>query len=242
MTTQGGRNSPPRGARQPGLAKPLEALVFLLPLIVFSEAVSLYLSSYAVLAQQDRVVAFHLLRFCFQLFGSTGALMPPLAVVAILLSTQIVSRQPWRVRASVVGLMYVESLALAIPLLLFQRWVTLMGGGAAPGALGEAALGIGAGIYEELIFRLILISVVSILGTDLLGRPNVVVLPLAVVISALAFAGHHHQPVGRDPFDAGQFAFRTLAGLYLGTIFVVRGYGPAAGTHAAYNLIVLCQI
>ncbi len=219
----------------------METLVFLLPLIVFSEAVSLCLSSHAVLAQQGRVVAFHLLQLFFQLFGSTGVLMPALAVVAILLSTHIMSRQPWRVRASVVGFMYVESLALAIPLLFFQRWVTLAGSDAAPGALGEVALGVGAGIYEELVFRLILISVISILGTDLLGRPTAVVLPLAVLVSALAFAGHHHQPVGRDPFDAGQFLFRTLAGLYLGTIFVVRGYGPAAGTHAAYNLIVLCQ-
>ena len=241
MTTRRGKAPEAGRAPRPGLARPLEALAFLLPLIAFSELAALFLSSPAASPQQDRVVAFHLLRVFFQLFGSTAVLLPALAVVAILLATHVASRQPWRIRKSAVAVMYVESLALAVPLILVHRWARLTGAGLATDWLGEAALGTGAGIYEELVFRLILISVIVMIGSDLLGRPTAYVLPAAVFVSALLFAAHHHPPLGGDPFDAGRFLFRTLAGLYLGTIFVVRGYGPAAGAHAAYNLIVLSQ-
>lgn len=239
MATQCGKNAEPTRTPRAGLAKPLEALVFLLPLLVFSEIASRYLSSPATLPQQGRVVAFHLLQFFFQLFGSTGALMPALAVVAILLSTHIVSRQPWQVRKSAVALMYVESVALAAPLILVNRWVCLAGGVSAGDWLGESALGVSAGIYEELVFRLVLISVIVMIGSDLLGRSSSIVLPIGILISAVLFAAHHHPPMGGDPFDTGRFLFRVLAGVYLGTIFVVRGYGLAAGAHVAYNLIVL---
>jgi hypothetical protein len=56
-----------------------------------------------------------------------------------------------------------------------------------------------------------------------------------VALSALTFAGHHHQPIGLEGFRMGVFLFRVLAGLYLSLIFWFRGYGPAAGCHAAYN-------
>ncbi|MCP4590924.1 MAG: CPBP family intramembrane metalloprotease [bacterium] len=224
----------------PGLAKPLEALVFLLPLIVFSEVVSVGLSSEALSASSGRVVSFHLLRIFFGLFGSTGILMPALAVVGILLGAQVASRRPWKVRWSAVVLLPVEAVGLALPLILLNHWVQLAGvGDSVADGLGAAALGVGAGIYEELIFRLVLISIVVVIGSDLLGRPRDWTLVAGVLLSALLFAAHHHPPVGADPFDAGRFVFRTLAGGYLGGVFVLRGYGSAAGTHAAYNLVVL---
>ncbi len=238
-TTPRGGTAGPGGLPRPGLARPLEALVFLLPLIAFSEIVARFLSPRAGWSPQSRVVAFHLLRILFQLFGSTGALMPAAAVVGILLGAHLASGQPWRVRKAAVALMYLESFAWAVPLVLVNRWVRLAGGEAGSGGWGEAALGIGAGIYEELVFRLVLIWVLAMLATDLLGRPRAVAVMLSVLISALLFAAHHHPPIGSDPFDAGRFVFRTLAGVYLGTVFVVRGYGPAAGAHAAYNLMVL---
>ena len=76
------------------------------------------------------------------------------------------------------------------------------------------------------------------IGVDLLrlGRARVGV--AAVILSALVFAAHHHQPIGVEPFDAIRFVFRTIAGVYLGLVFWYRGYGPAAGCHAAYNVVL----
>ena len=43
-------------------------------------------------------------------------------------------------------------------------------------------------------------------------------------------------PIGVEPFRLVPFLFRTVAGIYLAVVFWFRGYGPAAGCHAAYNL------
>jgi membrane protease YdiL (CAAX protease family) len=103
--------------------------------------------------------------------------------------------------------------------------------------------GIGAGIYEELIFRLILICVLMMLFQDALGLQKNNAIFVAVLISALLFSAHHHFffANGRffrgDPFTIGKFVFRTLAGVYFAALYAVRGFGIVAGTHAFYNIL-----
>lgn len=216
------------------LARPLDTLVFLLPLILFYETASL--------ARGDRVIAFDLMRRFFELFGDVGMWAPGLGVVVILLATHAASGESWSVRWRRVGLMYAESAALALPLLALNWTVRLTGtseGSAAtalPSLLDRIALGVGAGIYEELVFRLVLISLMVIIGVDLLRLRVTPVAAAAVALSSLAFAAHHHQPIGTEPFDLIPFMFRTVAGVYLAAVFWYRGYGPAAGCHAAYNV------
>lgn len=216
----------PRGA----LARPLDSLAFLLPLIAFHEIASWY--------AKDRLVASDLIRMFFQLFGSAGTLAPGLAIVVILLATHYASGEPWRVHWRRVGMMYVESVVLALPLVLLMVRLAATSGDGSPSRLDEAALSIGAGIYEELVFRLVLLSVMVLVGVDLLGLPSGGVAVVAVIVSSLAFAAHHYEPIGSFRFEPVSFAFRALAGAYLAIIFWYRGYGPAAGCHAAYNVII----
>ena len=216
------------------LARPLDALVFLMPLIVFYEVTSLT-------RQHDRVIAFDLLRRFFELFGHAGMWAPGLGVIVILLATHMASGEKWSIRWGRVGLMYLEAAGLAAPLLALNWTISLSTAGlVAPPLLDKIALGIGAGIYEELVFRLLLISLVMMIGVDLLrlGRTSVTV--AAILLSSVAFAAHHHYPVGTEPFMLLPFVFRTIAGVYLATIFWYRGYGPAAGCHAAYNVALTC--
>ena len=216
------------------LARPLDALVFLIPLIIFYEATSLP-------RHQDRVIAFDLMRRFFELFGQAGMWAPGLGVIAILLATHVASGEKWSIRWGRVGLMYVEAAALAVPLLVLNWTIPLTAGGrVAPPLLDKIALGIGAGIYEELVFRLLLISFVIMIGVDLLRLARTSVTVAAILLSSAAFAAHHHYPVGTEPFTLMPFVFRTIAGLYLATIFWYRGYGPAAGCHAAYNVALAC--
>ncbi len=222
------------------LAKPLDSLVFLLPLILFCEVAALAIDTTGIRVTEDRVVAYQLLQIFFNLFGVGGTLMPGLAVVAILLATHFASRQPWRIERRSVLWMYVESLAWAAPLLAMNQF-TRMTATQWPvdSWLTGAALCIGAGIYEELVFRLALISLIVIVGADLLRFSQGSTLVAATLVSAMLFALHHHPPFGAEPFNAFRFTFRALAGVYLGTIFVFRGYGPAAGAHIAYNLLIV---
>lgn len=187
----------------------------------------------------DRVIAFDLMWRFVALFGQVGAWTPALTVVAILIATHAASGEPWKVHWRRVLAMYPESVVLALPLLLLIWTVPLAAGTFQAPLLDRIALGIGAGIYEELVFRLALISLILMIGADLLhfDRRNVVI--VAVAVSALFFAAHHHRPFGADPFDPLRFAFRTGAGVYLAAIFWFRGYAPAAGCHAAYNVALV---
>jgi membrane protease YdiL (CAAX protease family) len=105
------------------------------------------------------------------------------------------------------------------------------------------ATGIGAGIYEELIFRLILICILMLLFQDVFRLDHRNSIVLSVLISAALFSAHHHidflsgQVNPGDPFDWTRFAFRTMAGVYFAILFAIRGFGITAGTHAFYDII-----
>jgi len=221
-----------RPERRGLLARPLDALVFLLPLLIFYEVASL--------AEPDRVLAFNLLRQFFELFGHVGMWAPGVAVIVILLATHAASGDAWKIHWGRVGLMYAEAALLAIPLLMLN-WAIRLGPASAPssGMVEDLALGIGAGVYEELVFRLVFISVVVMIGVDLLRLNPSSVAIAAVVLSALAFSAYHHQPIGVEPFAPIPFVFRAIAGVYLAVIFWYRGYGSAAGCHAAYNVALV---
>lgn len=221
------------GASKRGiLARPLDALVFLLPLMLFYE--------FAASRRQEEVIASALLRQFLQLFGEAGMWAPGLAVVAILLATHVASREPWVIHIREVAFMYLEAIGMAVPLLLLNRVMPLMAAFEVPErVVNRMALGIGAGVYEELVFRLILVSVIVLIGLDLLKLRERVVAIAAIGVSSVVFAMYHHVPIGPEPFVAGRFAFRAMAGLYLGVIFWFRGYGPAAGCHAAYNVALV---
>jgi len=102
-------------------------------------------------------------------------------------------------------------------------------------------LALGAGAYEELLFRLLLIGGGALLlgKVFLWGRQASV--GVMLVISSLLFAAAHHVgPLG-EPFESYSFLYRAVCGLLLGVVFLTRGLGVAAWTHAVYNALVLAQ-
>jgi hypothetical protein len=119
------------------------------------------------------------------------------------------------------------------------------GGGASNHSLmADVVTGVGAGIYEELVFRLILICALMVLFQDVIGIDHKNAIILSVLISAALFSAHHHHitfingHLGRGaPFTWTEFVFRTVAGVYFAALFAIRGFGIAAGTHAFYDII-----
>jgi hypothetical protein len=95
----------------------------------------------------------------------------------------------------------------------------------------------GAGFHEELVFRLIGLGGLTWLLSRRFGSGVSVV--VALVVSSLLFALAHHVGAGNEPFTAGAMAYRSLAGLYFGAIYLFRGFAVAAWTHALYDLYVL---
>ncbi len=99
----------------------------------------------------------------------------------------------------------------------------------------QLVISLGAGIYEELLFRLLLVSALYGVGTYL-GWSKPVAVTVAIVGSALIFSGFHYVgPLG-DRLTLPSFTFRAIAGLLLSGLFVARGLGITAWTHALYDI------
>ena len=227
--------------------RPLASLVFLLPLIVFYELGTRGALAFAGVAGVERsggqqIVAFALLQQFFALFGASVFYLPALAVVGILLTWHIARNDPWKVRPSTLAGMGLESLLLVIPLLvmgivLARYFPRLPLAAPPPDATNLVLLSVGAGIYEELVFRLILCTALSVLLANVLRVPTRTSNLLLVLISAVAFSAYHY--LGSEVFQWRNFAFRTGAGIYFGTLFLVRGFGITASCHAIYDVFIL---
>lgn len=216
--------------------EPLYCLVFLLPLVATYEFGALLLRVSTLL--QHELVAQQLLSSLLGWFGAGGLWLPGVALLITLLVWHVLTRRPWQIRAWVPLLMAGESLLLVFPLLAIHLLPLQAGGGPREGLAERIVLALGAGIYEELLFRLGLISLLLLLA-DMLRIPRRAAAPATLLLAAVIFALCHYHPVGVDAFSWPSFLQRSLAGAYLSLIFLSRGLGIAAGCHSAYNLLIL---
>lgn len=134
---------------------------------------------------------------------------------------------------------------------IVSRMSPLQAGGSVPigttqntGYPANLVTSIGAGIYEELVFRLICMGLLLLLLEDVLKLKGPAPTIVAVLLSAGLFAAHHYVGIANgamywlEPFGTQSFLFRSAAGIYFAVIFRYRGYGVTAGAHAAYNIIL----
>ncbi|WP_412070070.1 CPBP family intramembrane glutamic endopeptidase [Rubrivirga sp. IMCC43871] len=171
------------------------------------------------------------------------------ALGAVVMWRERARRPP--LRAKWFGLIVAESLVYAVVLAflvsgvvgaIFGSWVvpSLALAQLADFGLGlQLALSIGAGLYEELVFRVILVGGLFLLlrrVSPLADRRAYIV---AAVVGALVFSAVHHIGAFGDPFTLSVFTFRFLFGLALNAVFLVRGFAVAAWTHALYDVLVV---
>ena len=302
-------------------SRPIYAIIFLLPFIIFYEVGTILLNTDVLNQSQVRVVAFVWLQNLLEYLGSGGKLAwvaPPLAVVVILAALQLTSRKQWGFGIGDLWPMGIECILLAVPLIVLSLFLnsppgpqddiaqfgnsatrfrrascvrhdskfearnsryaippssaakgrntqydkvlpscssitgnTLPLAAAETGSsevkseslLASVVTGIGAGIYEELVFRLILICLLMLLFQDVLKLSHKNSIILSVLVSAGLFSAHHHivlvngQLALSAVFNWTEFGFRTIAGVYFAVLFAIRGFGITAGTHAFYDII-----
>ena len=99
----------------------------------------------------------------------------------------------------------------------------------------QLVVSLGAGIYEELLFRVVLVGAMLWIARRL-GMGRVAAGVLAVLLSALVFSAFHYVGALGDTFTVQSFAFRAIAGVAFSALYVVRGFGITAWTHALYDL------
>jgi hypothetical protein len=223
--------------------QPLVCLVFLLPLLAIYEAGVFWLGG--ANAESFRNGADYWMRHSLLEAGFGQVLLLPALVVAGLLVWQVAGKYPWQVTTDTLAGMLAESLLFAFFLvvvgqmhdMVFQQWglpTTLSVGG--PTAHRIVAF-VGAGVYEEFLFRLLLLP--ACFGLFRVARlPVTTAAVLAILMTSLVFSGAHYVGAAADQFTLFTFSFRMLAGLFFSALFVLRGFGITVGCHAAYDLIV----
>lgn len=103
------------------------------------------------------------------------------------------------------------------------------------------SLSLGAGLYEELFFRVFLVSALFY-TIRYFFKSKKTAYALSAIIAAVIFSGVHYVGEFADSWTLGSFLFRFLFGLTLNVIYVIRGFGCAAWTHALYDLIIVFKL
>ena len=105
--------------------------------------------------------------------------------------------------------------------------------------LQQLALSLGAGLYEELFFRVVLVSLFILLFNKMFNHKKWASYTAAITLSALLFSAVHYMGEMGDMFSFSSFFYRFLFGIILNGIYIWRGFGVAAWTHALYDVLVI---
>ena len=105
----------------------------------------------------------------------------------------------------------------------------------------QVALSVGAGVYEELLFRVILVGGLYLILRWLKVGRGIAYLAAALAGAFIFSVVHYVGPLG-DTFAMGSFLFRFFFGLVLNVLFLLRGFGVAAWTHALYDIMLVLGI
>lgn len=223
---------------------PWASLIFLAPLLAAYEGGLLWLGG----SQADRMRngADAWMRWGLDVFGAGHALAAPAIVLLVLL---VWTWWRWADRPDDPARLFF-GIALESCLFAFLLWEFSRNFTSIVDALGirlqitvrtaplaQVLTYIGAGIYEEVLFRLGLFG--GLFGLlRVIGLPRWISVMTAAVAAALAFAAAHHLGPHGEPMRADFFLFRTAAGLYFTLLFALRGFGIAVGAHAGYDVLV----
>ncbi|HTN77744.1 MAG TPA: CPBP family intramembrane glutamic endopeptidase [Pirellulaceae bacterium] len=234
--------------------RPLVCLLFIAPMLVLYEC--------GVLggAGASRNGADVWLRAFLEWIGVGQYFLLPILVCGVLLAWHYLRRDPWTMQRDVLGWMLVESLVLSWLLLLIAQvqgrvfaelsaaipQEITVATSSAPSLFGRMISYLGAGIYEELLFRLMLLPVVigAVRACGFAPRPSVIA---GVIVVSLIFSAAHYRldlELGPwhlrtsygDVWSLYTFTFRFLAGVFFAALFQLRGFGIAAGSHAFYDI------
>ncbi len=223
--------------------QPFVCLIFLTPLLLFYEVGILFYGNGS--ESVIRNGADHWIRTYLEQISQGSSVYLPAFIVTGLVIWQVAGKFSWKITPDTLLGMFAESLLFAFMLILlaqlqgyaFQQLQT-HGIIASIGTSTTQIISfLGAGIYEEFLFRLLLLPLCY--GVFRLARLNHFwAAALAIISSSCTFSIAHYVGVTSDNFEVFSFLFRTLAGCFFSLLFVLRGFGITVGCHATYDVIV----
>lgn len=223
--------------------RPLASLYFVLPLLVFYEVGVLMMGPDSLRNGADVW-----LRTLLNWIGFGEYFLLPVLTILTLLGWHHLTGRSWKVNVTIIYGMAAESILLAVALLMIAHLqLQLLSGELLDtlfireqirrSVMNRLVCYVGAGIYEELLFRLLLFSAIVAVVRFAGGQP-VVQLWIALITSSLLFSAAHYVGPYGDAIDLHSFLFRFIAGAFFALLFYYRGFGIAAGTHTLYDILV----
>lgn len=222
------------------------SFLFVLPLLVLYELGTTFTGGYG----SKRIIADIWIKDLFATIGVSGTL--PMTLIIVVIGAAIYyyeRRQKIPIRPYYFGMMFAESLLYAVMvgslvgMLVGQVFgmimIPMLQMAESDSLAKQLVLSLGAGIYEELFFRLILVTGLYAL-LRLLPISNRAQYVIAAVIGAAIFSAVHY--IGTEEFAPSTFVFRFLMGLALNALFLLRGFGIAVMTHALFDVIVTLRL
>jgi hypothetical protein len=232
---------------------PRYSLLFALPLLILYQVLAT-LAPTAPGGMAVRNGADVILQFVFVWIA--GRWGPPLFMLCIIgigawLIAKDLRSHPGGLTPTVFGGMLLESVVLSLVFGIVVGTLTAALLGAPPPlALGASqALGrwtllmlsLGAGIYEELLFRVVLVGLLAWAAKKLLGWRPLPAGIAATILGALIFSAFHYVGPYGDRLEVYSFVFRAIAGLFFSALYLLRGFGITAWTHALYDVFLLLR-
>ena len=223
---------------------PLYSFLFTIPLFLIYE-IGIFLTS-----TDDMFVlrngADALMRQILATFGIAGLYWVGAIFFIGFIITFIFQRKYWeetQIHSDYFLLMMVESVvwSVLIYFLMTNVYLLLMNPTGSM-LVQQVTLAVGAGIYEEFLFRVLLIAGISVILGFIFQWSDKSRNWAAMVIAAGIFSSFHFIGEYGDFFSFNIFMIRFLAGIALGTLYFLRGFGITAWSHAVYDLIVLTRM
>lgn len=148
------------------------------------------------------------------------------------------------VRGHYFGLMALEALLYAIvigPLVAQLTERILYPKLASAGAVKlqeQLIVSLGAGIYEEFVFRFLLVTALVFSFHRFMDMPRWASVAFAVFWASVFFSGFHYVGAYAYEFQFSTFTFRFIAGAVLALLFYFRGFGIVVYAHSAYDILI----
>jgi hypothetical protein len=230
---------------------PRYSLLFALPLLVLYETLAFVLDHDAIAGVRNGADV--LLKSVFIWVGGRRGL---LVFGALLLGAgAIVVRRDWRKGGGIQPRVFLGMLAESVTWALLFGTVTgvLTGmllrslhllaigaaiGGGRVGVPTQLMISLGAGIYEELLFRVIIVSALAAIARRGFGLRPLPAGVFATILGALIFSAFHYVGPYGDRLELGSFVFRAIAGVLFSALYLTRGFGITAWTHALYDVFL----
>ena len=107
------------------------------------------------------------------------------------------------------------------------------------GLFDRLVMSAGAGVHEELVFRLLIMGGLILFFDKVVKLRNWLSVALAMLISSVAFSAAHHIGQLGDPLQLGVFIYRVIAGLFFAALYRFRSFAIAVYSHTLYDIYVL---